>query len=220
MSDFQIRNGEVWKFCRGSGRDLGYLWVYLAVSWEMKGGFHTLTDIRLTLLTQTDIFWEKIFWKSKIWNDIWISWSRRTLQKILQTNRKILPWLRQPRMCLGPSKRPVWRTPLVTTETHAAPRVVPLAEESHPQRSAQKGWRREGKRQALPRRAVLSWLPCRLSACAAGWSSLRCPARGRESWRSCARGQDTWRAIHTVLRKKQWRAPLTRLLSLAISLEI
>ena len=55
MSDFKIRSGEVQKFWR----DLEYLWVYLAVSWEIKGGFHTLTDIRLTLLTQIVIFWEK-----------------------------------------------------------------------------------------------------------------------------------------------------------------
>ena len=59
MSDFPIRSGELSKFGIGSGSDLGYLWVYLAVSWEIKGGFHTLTDIRLTSLTQIDIFWEK-----------------------------------------------------------------------------------------------------------------------------------------------------------------
>ena len=51
-----MRSGEKSKFWR----DLEYLWVYLAASWEIKGGFHTLTDIRLTLLTQIDIFWEKL----------------------------------------------------------------------------------------------------------------------------------------------------------------
>ena len=67
MSDFQIGNGKVNKFCPGTGICMlraGRPGPLRSGHRPWPGTFHpahphTLTDIRLTLLTQIVIFWEK-----------------------------------------------------------------------------------------------------------------------------------------------------------------